>query len=58
MSAPLPPEVPARGHATTTIWLKQPIPLAPNSRSRIVGYDKRRQLPAWLVDAIDALEDA
>jgi hypothetical protein len=59
MSArPLPPEVPARGHATTTIRFKQPVPLAPNSRSRIVGCDKRRELPQWLVDALDALEDS
>jgi hypothetical protein len=55
---PLPPEIPARGRATTTIWLKRPVPLARDSRSSVVGYDKRRELPQWLVDALDALEDA
>jgi hypothetical protein len=58
VSAPLPAEVVARGRPSSTVWLKQPVPLAPGSRSAVVGYDKRRDLPAWLVEVLDALEDA
>jgi hypothetical protein len=55
---PLPLEVAARGRASSTVWLKQPVPLAPGSRASVVGYDQRRQLPVWLVAALDALENS
>jgi hypothetical protein len=49
------PRDPAKPHesARDIVWLFEAVELSRHCRTRVIGYDKHKPIPTWLVDKLE-----